>query len=195
MHRCAQMGIQYLLHTKGYLKGQCDDLSTEVANEEKNIRQLKKLIKTQKMKLKKLRAEQEQQDLRAQHYDLISDALRPDLPKDLDFKQVEQQKLENQKKGAYLSKLKETVTETAKELQTLEEGELSETDFDLSMTQSHGAFKSSDLKKSVDSKPDVPAIYQADIPEVNKNKGKGLSVDVDVGAANRFNSPAVNSPY
>ena len=183
------MGVQYLLHTKGFLKSQCDDLSTGVENEAKNIRKLKKLIKTQKMKLKKLRAEQEQQDLRAQHYDLISDALRPDLPKDLDFKQVEQQKLEQ--RGVYLSKLKETVTETAKELQTLEEGELSETDFDLSMTQSmnasHGVFKSQDLKKSVDSKPDIP--------EVTKEKRKELTVDVDSGAINRFNSPAVSSPY
>lgn len=143
------------------------------------------------MKLKKLRQEQEQQDLRAQHYDLISDALRPDLPKDLDFKQVEQQKLEQ--RGVYLSKLKETVTETAKDLQTLEDGELSDMDFNLSMTQSQGAFKSGELKKGLEMK--ASELKAPEFPEVNKDRGKGLTVEVDTSAANRFNSPAVASPY
>jgi hypothetical protein len=64
--------------------------------------------------MKRLRAENDQLDLRAQHYDLISDALRPDVPKDIDFGQVEKQRAASRQQ--YLTKLKESVSETAKEI-------------------------------------------------------------------------------
>ena len=77
MIKIMQSGLQYFLHSQAQLKESCKETHIAAEKEAKENKLLKDAIKKQKMKIKKIKREIESIDLRAIHYDAITEVIKP----------------------------------------------------------------------------------------------------------------------
>ena len=87
-----QFGLQYLIYTQNYLKSQATDIYKQANSEKSKVEQLKSVARKQRAKIKKLKREIEEYDTRALHYDLLTDAIKPVLDKNPEFRNPEARK-------------------------------------------------------------------------------------------------------
>lgn len=92
LHRVMQFGLQYLLYTQNYLKSQSTEIYKQANVEKSKVEQLKSVARKQRAKIKKLKREIEEYDTRALHYDLLTDAIKPVIGKNTEFKNTETRK-------------------------------------------------------------------------------------------------------
>lgn len=78
MIKIMQCGLQYFLHSQAQLKETCRETHIAAEKEAKENKLLKDAIKKQKLKIKKIKKEIENIDLRAMHYDIITEVLKPE---------------------------------------------------------------------------------------------------------------------
>ncbi|OMJ87830.1 hypothetical protein SteCoe_10394 [Stentor coeruleus] len=92
MLKIMQTGMQYFLFFQSQLKGVCKESHEAADHEIKENKRLKDAAKKQKSKIRKLRKEIENLDLRSMHYDMLSEVLKAEGAP-LDFKKIESKKL------------------------------------------------------------------------------------------------------
>lgn len=122
-----QGGMQYFLFFQSRLKQWCEQSYEASEHETKQNKLLKDAVKKQKSKIKKLKKEIENLDMRAMHYDIITEVLKPEGAP-LDFKKIEERKLI---KDPY-----SRIAEKIRNPSTLKQDEelLDSVDFDLSLS-------------------------------------------------------------
>lgn len=123
-----QGGLQYFLFFQARLKQWCQKSHDAADHEVKQNRLLKEAIKKQKSKVRKLKKEIENLDLRAMHYDIITEVLKPEGAP-LDFKKVEERKLIRDPYLKVAEKLRSS------NFSNKEDDLLESLDFDLSLSQ------------------------------------------------------------
>ena len=92
MMKTLQGGLQYFLFFQSRLKDWCSESHKAAEHEVKQNKILKDAIKKQKSKIRKVKKEIENLDLRAMHYDIITEVLKPEGAP-LDYKKIEERKL------------------------------------------------------------------------------------------------------
>jgi hypothetical protein len=92
MLKIMQTGMQYFLFFQSQLKGWCKESHEAADHEVRENKRLKDAAKKQKSKIRKLRKEIENLDLRSMHYDMLSEVLKAEGAP-LDFKKIESRKL------------------------------------------------------------------------------------------------------
>ncbi|CAG9325923.1 unnamed protein product [Blepharisma stoltei] len=162
-----QFGIQYLLYSQSHLKTWTEEMVKSAEHEKKQNTAMRAAIKKQKSKIKKLKQEIEDIDLKGMHYDLLTDALKPQNAP-LEFKKIEETKVPTDE-PAYLAKIKEHLKASAKLLKP--DDELLDSDFELSM--------------SVAERKTIPEKVHREQPEIIKEEAEYENI-----RSNRFNNPS-----
>ena len=128
MMKIMQGGMQYFLFFQAKLKQWCQEGHEAAEYELKQNKLLKDAIKKQKSRVKKFKKEIENLDLRAMHYDIITEVLKPEGAP-LDFKKIEERKLLKDPYIRVSEKLKHSVGTRH------EDDLLDSVDFELSLSQ------------------------------------------------------------